>query len=194
MARDIATKPTPKALTPDAVFDELLVTLVLGGDRRAGDRLAERWHPRLLRTARRLTGDGETARYAAQECWLAIWRGLPRLREPSQFAPWAFGILRRKCVDAVRQTASSRDRSSEVEADDLGASTAPGDALAIRQAFAALSPDHRLAAHLFFVEGLTLAEIAEVQAVPIGTAKSRLFHARRQLKQALGDEPTGDDT
>ena len=56
--------------------------------------------------------------------------------------------------------------------------------------FAALPADQRLAAQLFFGEGLTLAEIAEVQAVPLGTAKTRLFHARRKLKAALsGDDP-----
>jgi RNA polymerase sigma factor (sigma-70 family) len=188
----MAAKPPSPILSTEAMFDGLLVTLVLGGDRVAGDRLAARWHPRLLRTARRLTGDSDAARQAAQESWLAIWRGLPSLREPSRFAPWAFGILRRKCVDALRQTAAARSRSSEVEVDALETASAPDDALAIRQAFSTLSPDHRLAAHLHFVEGLTLAEIAEVQAVPIGTAKSRLFHARRQLKLALGDDTTGD--
>ena len=59
------------------------------------------------------------------------------------------------------------------------------DALAIAEAFARLPPDQRLAAHLHFVEGLTLGEIAAVQDVPEGTAKSRLFHARRTLKAAL---------
>ena len=54
---------------------------------------------------------------------------------------------------------------------------------------AALPAEHRFAAHLFFIEGLTLAEIADAQGVPLGTAKSRLFHARRQLKAAL----SGDD-
>jgi RNA polymerase sigma factor (sigma-70 family) len=65
----------------------------------------------------------------------------------------------------------------------------PGEALANARAMAALPPDQRLAAQLFFVEGLTLAEIAEVQQVPEDTAKSRLFHARRRLKAAL----SGDD-
>lgn len=190
----MAANPPYPALSTEAAFDELLVTLVLGGDRAAGDRLAARWYPRLLRTARRLTGDGDAARQAAQESWLAIWRGLPALREPSRFAPWAFGIVRRKCADALRLTATARSRSSEVEPDAIEAASTQDDALAIRQAFAALSPDHRLAAHLYFVEGLTLAEIAEVQAVPLGTAKSRLFHARRQLKQALDDDTTGDTT
>ena len=60
------------------------------------------------------------------------------------------------------------------------------DHAAITQAFARLSPDQRLAAHLHFVEGLTLHEIAQVQDIPEGTAKTRIFHARRKLKQALG--------
>lgn len=175
---------------PGTVFDELLVTLVLAGDREAGNRLAARWQPRLLRTARRLTGDAEQASLATQESWLAIWRGLPGLCDPARFAPWAFGILRRKCIDAIRRSATARERSSNMVVDDLGIPTTPDEEVAIRQAFAALSSDHRLAAHLHFVEGLTLAEIAEVQRVPLGTAKSRLFHARRQLKTALSGEDT----
>lgn len=173
----------------DPLFDELLVTLMVGGDRRAGDRLSARWHPRLVRTARRLTGDGELAIGCAQEAWLAIWRGLPGLRDPARFGPWAFAILRHKCADAVGRRASERARDAAPPTQTTSAASAD-DGIALRQAFAALGPDHRLAAHLFFVEGLTLAEIAEVQAVPLGTAKSRLFHARRQLKAALsGDTP-----
>ena len=71
---------------------------------------------------------------------------------------------------------------------DEGADIAPAtqsDHTAITQAFARLSPDQRLAAHLHFVEGLTLHEIAEVQQIPEGTAKTRIFHARRKLKAAL---------
>lgn len=126
---------------------------------------------------------------AVQDCWLAIWRGLPSLRDTNRFAPWAFGILRRRCADQINRHA--RERSSEVDASEAepDQATAPEDRLAIAAAMAALSPVHRLAAHLFFVEGLTLAEIADVQQVPEGTAKSRLFHARRQLKVAL----SGDD-
>ncbi|QYU68931.1 sigma-70 family RNA polymerase sigma factor [Leptolyngbya sp. 15MV] len=177
-----ATAPAPEAL-----YDALLVTMTMAGDRRAAGRLHARWQPRLLRTARRHTGDGELAAQAAQECWLAIWRGLPRLRDADRFAPWAFGILRRRCADII--TVRARDRASEAAADEPCATSAPDDAIALRQAFATLAPPGRLTAHLHFVEGLTLAEIAEVQQVPEGTVKSRLFHIRRQLRAAL----SGDD-
>lgn len=58
----------------------------------------------------------------------------------------------------------------------------------IDQALASLSDDHRLAAILFFGEGLSLNEIAAVTGVPVGTAKSRIFHARQHLKSRLKGE------
>lgn len=126
---------------------------------------------------------------AVQEAWLSILRGVKSLRDPSRFAPWAFGILRRRCADHIRRAQADRAHAGEAMQEPSLAAAAD-EALAIRQAFAALPHDQRLAAQLFFVEGLTLAEIAEVQDVPVGTAKTRLFHARRKLKAAL----TGDDT
>lgn len=171
------------------LYDEWLVTRLQAGDRRAADLLARRWHPRLARTARRLLGEDEPALVAVQESWIAILRAIHRLRDPSRFAPWAFGILRRRCIDAIR--AAQRDRARIGRSEDEPVQRATADeGLAIREAFASLPPDQRLAAQLFFVEGLTLDEIAEAQAVPLGTAKSRIFHARRKLKAAL----SGDDT
>jgi len=171
-----------------AAFDELLVTLVQAGDRRAAEHLARRWQPRLLRTARRVLG-AELAPGAVQECWVSIFRAIGGLRNPARFAPWAFGILRRRCVDAMRRQSTARHRYGGEPGDTTATTAMPDEALAIAGAMAALPPDQRLAAQLFFVEGLTLAEIAEVQQVPEGTAKSRLFHARRRLKAAL----SGDD-
>lgn len=176
--------------TPDAgrVFDELLVTMVQAGDRAAGERLAARWQPRLLRTARRLLRDDDLARTAVQESWISIWRGLAGLRDPARFPPWAFAVLHRRCADAIRRAQRLRGHSGEAEREPEAPGAMPGEALAIRQAFALLPPDQRLAAQLYYTEGLSLAEIAEVQGVAEGTAKSRLFHARRKLRATLEGE------
>ncbi len=171
------------------VFDELLVALVMAGDRKAANRLAVRWQPRLMRTARRYLGDDRMAQGAVQDAWISILRDVVRLRDPARFAPWAFGILRRRCTDALRRRIKDRNRLAQESAEPAQPAAAPDDQIAITQAFAALPPDQRLAAQLFFVEGLSLAEIAEATGVPAGTVKSRLFHARRKLKAALsGDE------
>ena len=168
-----------------ALFDEMLVVMAQSGDRNAAERLAKRWYPRLARAARRYVGDADEAEALAQECWLGIARGLSRLRDPTRFAPWAFGILRRLGADRIAKAVRER-KHLDADAELEGCIPArQDDRAAIAQAFALLPPDQRFAAHLHFVEGLTLREIAQVQAIAEGTAKSRLFHARRKLKAAL---------
>ena len=185
---------TPPAMA-GGLYDEWLVLLVQSGDSAACQRLARRWQPRLARTARRLLQDEDQALAATQEAWISILRGLGALRDPSRFAPWAFGILRRRCADIIRTARRARQLvaggQGKADADaEVPVPAAQDEMLAINQAFAALPAEQRLAAQLYFVEGLTLAEIAEAQDVPLGTAQSRLFHARRKLKLALtGDVP-----
>lgn len=176
----------------ERVYSELLVTLVQAGDRRAAERLVARWQPRLIRTARRLLGNQEQARDAVQDTWGAVFQGWLRLSDPARFPGWVFGILHRKCVDRIRD--ESRRRQNAATGDPpLPPVTAAGgeDSLAIAQALDGLSHDHRTAAILFFGEGLTLSEIAAATGVPTGTAKSRIFHARRRLQAALSGDSHG---
>jgi len=175
----------PGSAPAAAVFDEFLVTLVQQGDRAALTRLHARWSPKLHRAAFRYTGDADQARDLTQESWLAIWKGIKRLKHPSRFRAFAFTILHRRGADYLRLTVRARQHFESDGDAESAADATQEDSVAIRQAFAQLPPDQRMAAHLHFIEGLTLAEIAEVQSVAQGTAKSRLFHARRKLKQAL---------
>lgn len=173
----------------DRVYDELLVTMARSGDRRAANRLAARWYPRLMRTALRMLQDRTEAEEAVQEAWAGICRGWPRLSDPAMFPGWAFSILRRKCVDRIRKAQTQRQRSAPLDAAPEPSQPACGELrVEIDQALAALSDDHRLAAILYFGEGLRLHEIAAVTGVPVGTAKSRIFHARQHLKSTLKGE------
>ncbi|MEL7032505.1 MAG: sigma-70 family RNA polymerase sigma factor [Pseudomonadota bacterium] len=173
----------------ERVYDELLVTLARSGDRRAANRLAARWYPRLMRTAMRLLSDRQDAEEAVQEAWAGICRGWPRLSDSAMFPGWAFGILRRKCADRIRKVQTDRNRTAPLEAAPEPSQPARGELrVEIDQALAGLSDDHRLAAILFFGEGLRLNEIAAVTGVPVGTAKSRIHHARQHLKSCLKGE------
>src|SRR3954469_2819897 len=95
-------------------YDELLVLQVQAADSRALERLAARWQPRLLRSARRFTGHDESAREAVQESWLGIGRGIGGVRGPARFPAWAFAILRRRCAERVRTHAAARTRSDSL--------------------------------------------------------------------------------
>ncbi len=175
----------------ERIYDELLLLRVQAGDSLAGERLAARWYPRLMRTAHRLLRDEEQARAAVQDAWIGICRGWRTLNDPSRFPAWAYTILHHKCADRIRQNQRQRNCTGEGISDPMVPPT--GEArVTITQAFDGLTDDHRTAATLYFSEGLTIREIAGITGVPVGTAKSRLFHARRQLKEALGGNQTDE--
>lgn len=170
-----------------ALYDEWLVLMAKAGEPVAAERLYKRWNPRLARAARRYGMSDEAARDLAQESWLAIFKGLVRLKDPKRFRAYAFAVLHRRGIDHIRSSLRERDAMGEQANEGAPAvQESISERMVISQAFAQLAPDLRVAAHLHFVEGLTLREIAEVQDIPEGTAKSRIFHARRKLKQALG--------
>lgn len=142
-----------------------------------------------------ILGDEADARDAAQETFVAAWRQLPRLREPDRFDAW----LQRVAINAARMTlrARGRRRVREIPSSHLVARPDPpftgesADAENLDAALETLPVDQRAILVLHHLEERPLAEIAEILAVPIGTAKSRLFHARRALAEALRREGSG---
>jgi len=134
------------------------------------------------------------ARDAAQETFVAAWRQLRRLREPDRFDAW----LQRVAVNACRMTLRARGRrrireiptSSVVAMADRSATepSAERDSRHLDAALARLPVDQRAILVLHHLEGRSLAELAAILDVPIGTAKSRLFAARRALASFLGRE------
>lgn len=172
-------------------YDELLVTLARSGDRRAGERLAARWHPRLLKTAKRLLRDDEQAKDAVQEAWAGICKGWLTLSDPARFPAWAFGILNRKCADRIKAEIRQRDHFEALDRSAEQGIEPPDVSLTeIDRALATLPLDQRTTAILFFGEGLTLREIAIATSVPLGTAKSRIFKARQHLRAIFKGEET----
>lgn len=174
--------------TRERVVDELLVLAAQARQVEAFERLASRWHPRLLRHARRLTADADGAQDAVQEAWVAIARGLRGLQDPACFGSWALRITSRRCADWIAHRQRMRQRFSEIgAAADVPAPTDDrGDDLSqVREALRRLGPEQRALMAMYYVEGLSVGDIAEVLEIPAGTVKSRLYHARERLLAAL---------
>lgn len=123
-----------------------------------------------------------------------VWRAAARFAGGSQVRTWVLGIARHKLLDAARR------RRSEDNHDDLDqhaatlADEAPGldQQLAERQraqwlahCLERLPADQRECLHLLFVEALPVGEIAVLQDCPAGTVKTRVFHAKRRLRDCL---------
>ncbi len=139
-----------------------------------------------------ILGNEADARDAMQETLLAAWRQLRRLRDPERFDAW----LQRIVVNAARQVirSNSRRRIREVPAstvEALASRAAPdghGDAATLDLAMRTLPVEQRSILVLHHLEGRALGELAEILAIPVGTAKSRLFAARRALAGAIARE------
>ncbi len=96
------------------IVDELLVLECQRGDAQALDRLVERWDRRLHAHAFRLCGDVESASEVVQEAWLAIVRGIPKLKDPGRFRPWIYRIVTHKAADHVRQAQQQRQAETKL--------------------------------------------------------------------------------
>ncbi|WP_373353303.1 RNA polymerase sigma factor [Pseudoroseicyclus sp. CXY001] len=170
-----------------------LVASARTGDRRAMDGLVRLHGPRLFAHAARLLGEREGARDAVQEAWVEILRALPALRDDAAFLPFALRITSRRVGRIIGARQRQRAIAAEAGAQALALGTAeagePGaeahDAARVRAALEALPPAHRATVALFYLEDLTVAEVAAVLDVPLGTIKTRLMHARAKLRALL---------
>ncbi len=179
----------------DDVLNELLVLRAQNGDSEALQMLVGRWHPKLIRHARKLTEHDEAAADVVQEGWIAIFRGLRRLKDPAMFRGWAYRIVHHKSVDWIRsQTRQRRFNqvvSDQVVSDQIVSPVPPrqpdeaNDVEKLRTAIGRLTAEQQILLRMFYNDEMPLKEIAVVLAVPIGTLKFRLFSLRQQLKQFM---------
>lgn len=175
----------------ERIYDEYLAAAAMTGDRLALSRLVQRWQPRLHRHAWRLLGDAERAQDMVQEAWLEILRGLARLQDVAAFPAWAYRIVTRRCQRSFRRGSREivefdtpmADAGALATEDDAGEFAA--ELSNVVEAIGRLPPLQRAALALFYVEGLSVAEIAIASDVPPGTVKTRLLHARRKVRALL---------
>jgi RNA polymerase sigma-70 factor (ECF subfamily) len=175
---------------PQQALDDYLVLLAQGGSRDAFARLAARWTPKLLAFAARALGSTEAAKDVVQDTWESATRGLARLGDPTRFRAWIYAIAARKCADALRTKYRGRRLAqgaqtiapvaADIERDN-------NDRLDVAAALKRLPSEQRIAVTLYFGEEMSVAEVAAITGVPAGTVKSRLFAARKALRDSLGE-------
>ncbi len=175
------------------IYDELLVMRCRRGEVAAWDELVRRWSDRLLYYLRRLIDHEDDAINALQEVWLKAFRGIGTLRQQDRFAPWLYTIARHCAMNHFRGSYARREESG-VEAIDEEQDDVSEEQLRLENAelvhfgLGQLGLVEREVLTLFFLEDLTTSEIAGLLEIPVGTVKSRLFKARRDLRRVLERE------
>ncbi len=181
-----------------------LLKLAQEGDYDAFEQLHALLAPGLGRFVRRLIGDGQEAEDVVQDTLLALYLNLSRIEPVEKLRPYVFRIARNRCYDVLRRY--GRYEEVSMDADDPASvrisfevaderSTPPEEVahwlllqLEVREVMDSLPELQRQALMLYADEGLSYAEIAEVMGVGIGTIKSRLFHAKKNLRARMKPE------
>jgi RNA polymerase sigma-70 factor, ECF subfamily len=173
--------------------DEALMAACRAGDLWAMDLLVARYFHRLSGFAFRLLGDRDAAEDVAQETLLRAYRRADRFRTDQRLSAWLLTIAANLCRNEVRR----RSRRPEYGVEAAPESEAAGSVedLALQRlaneeasrALDRLSPEHRLTVVLFYYEGMSHPEIAKLCGCAVGTAKSRLHYALKQLRALLCD-------
>ena len=163
------------------------------GDTTGLAGLMSRHQDRLFRYVRRLVGDEAVAEDVFQQAWLRAAERISRYDDSRPFGPWLFAVARNLALDELRrQRPESLDEAGEDPpapcggaADPLARALARQRSARVAEALAALGPLDREVLGLRFEEDLALPEIAGTLAVPLPTAKARLYRALARLRERL---------
>lgn len=161
------------------------------GDRNALAELYARYQAPLFRYLVQITGDYGLAEEVLQDTLIAVWRSAASFEGRSTVQTWLIGIARRQAHNNLRRRALPLADESELEVvpavdpDPADAALAKADREELAAAIKSLAPVHREVLALAFVNDLSYREMAGVLAIPEGTVKSRLSHAKRALRTLL---------
>ena len=154
-------------------------------DRSAFSELYELYHTRLFKFVYRLTHSHAMSDELVNDIMLLVWRKAGTFRGGSKVSTWIFGIAYRQSLRRL-----SRDKSKlfePIDTAELVADDGDGGDIEnwVRQGLNALPAAQRITAGLVFYLGLTYEEVSEVTGSPVGTVKTRMFHARQKLRDIL---------
>jgi RNA polymerase sigma-70 factor (ECF subfamily) len=167
------------------VYEGVLLLRCQAGDEAAFEELVEGYSPRLRYYLRKMLRDLDRAEDVLQDVWLQVLRGLPNLVDVGAFPAWVYRIARNRACRVLRER---RPRRS-LEELDLAEESDDGIRLEkaeyIHAALDELALEHREVLMLHFLEGMTYENIAWVIGCPVGTVRSRIHYAKRELRRAL---------
>lgn len=183
---------------PTDLLPEELHARLVAGDEEAWHRFITEYEGRIYGFLYRLEGNGEDALDLTQEVFYRAWRSIRTFRAGERVLPWLYQVARNTQIESHRRKQHARfsleEAQEEVGFEVVSEAHSPVQAAEseqaqdrVQRALMKLAPEYREAVVLRFVEDLSYDEIASIQGVATGTAKSRVFRAKEQLADLLAD-------
>ena len=169
-----------------------LVRLAQNGDREAFGRLFERFQPVVLAIASRRLRDHAEAQELAQDVFIQAMLKIDQLRTPEAFAGWIRQITVRMAINRAVRRIDVASIEPETMAATIASEDSPLDGILeieresqVRAGLSRLGEMDRDTLIAFYVDGMSLLEMADEFDAPLGTIKRRLHVARKRLADEL---------
>lgn len=186
-----STAPRASPASGSNQAELVLLDRIRRGDGAAFEALYRIYHPRLTRFLMRLVRRPQLVEEALNDTLMVVWQRPDSFHGGSKLSTWIFAIAYRKAMKALgrfddpREDAEGFERADEdPDPEENSAGVVRRDLLA--RAMDELSPAHRAVVDLTYYHELDYNEIARILDCPVGTVKTRMFHARRQLRRIVG--------
>ena len=155
-------------------------------DKNAFGSLVEKYQSSLRRYLICLTNDPCLSDDLAQEAFLKAYMGLGTFKGVAGFRCWLFRIAHNLWIDHLRSRKEfEREDVLNSHPSGMGNGSKSDVSLDLHDALGKLKPDERSVLTLFYLEGMSVKEIAKVISIPSGTVKSHLSRGRISLKKHL---------
>ena len=163
-----------------------LVARARTGDHRAFEALVRQHKDSVLNLARRMVGDADAAQDVAQEAFIKAYQQLHRFRADARFSTWLYSIAvneGRVYLRSQRRRQARHERHAEMDRSQPDAREPEGESGPLVALLQELPEKHRAAMALFYLQELSLAEIAQAAGAPTGTVKAWLSRGRERLRR-----------
>lgn len=173
-----------------------LIACLQKRDEAAFEELIRQYEKKVYTLCFRMCGNSEDAEEAAQDAFLALWRGIDRFRQESSLSTWIYRLATNACIDTLRrrkkQSGSVSLDDEELFVDAVDTSPQPQETVEhretqklLQEGLSALPEEYRKVLILREIEGLSYTEIAESASIELGTVKSRISRGRSLLRNFL---------
>ena len=187
------SKRDGQARIPPAQDDARLIARIVTGDLRAFETLYRLYHPRLSHFLIRMLRRPTVVEEVLNDTLLIVWNKAETYNGHSKVSTWIFAIAYRRALKALRRVDDPMEDTfaEHRESGEPGPEQLLGRRqvnVLLTEALGGLSHDHRTVVDLAYFHEMGYREIAEIMDCPVDTVKTRMYHARRNLRAALSGQ------
>jgi RNA polymerase sigma-70 factor (ECF subfamily) len=173
--------------------EQELVTLLAQQSREGFNYLYENYSAVLFGVIKRIIQDEDTARDVLQESFVKIWSHIGTY-DPAKgrIYTWMINVTRNTAIDKLRSKgevmkAKIHTGENVVDTMSVGRTEQSTDRIGLNNLVADLQPEYRAIVHMAYYSGYTMAEISKSLNIPLGTVKTRMRQAIKQLREKFSN-------